>query len=279
MAIAYASIQTATSGGSSDTSVTVTKPTSLAAGDLMVFSIAADNSTTTTLTGWTFVGNGTPGDNRRIAVYFKIASSADAAASDFTATLGTSRFWLGAIIRATGSAVDIQSLTGIDTATNSHSFATGITPGQASSLLIMVTGFRSGSFTGSTQAIATSNPTWTERNDAVNGAGQGCNLNIATAIRTESTSTGAWSLTSSSSTDSYSIIMSFGASIDESVTLDAVALTGTPKEPVIAGDANVTIGVVSMTSTPKDPTSTQVDGKWSNTSKNAATNVTNTTKN
>lgn len=277
MAIAYGTIAQAT-GGSSET-LTVGKPTSLAEGDLMIFGLTTDAATAVTLSGWTSAGSQSPGSGRIFQVYFKIASSADAAASDFTATLGTSRFWAGFIIRATDSAEDVQSDTGTDAATNVPSYSIGITPGQTNSLLIFALAPDAAALTTSNYAIVTDNPTWTERADLTIVGGSGGTLAVATAIRSESTATGNFSANISSSADSAGIICSFGTSIDVTVNANLITVNYDVKGEDAQASQTVSMGTLTVNSTVNAEITLIVDDKWSNTSKNAGANLSNTGKN
>lgn len=85
-------------------SVTITKPTGLTVGDLMVATIAGeDNAALTTLSGWTALQTDTT-IAATVSVQYKIADSSDVAASNFTFTNSNSKNMAGAILRISGHA-------------------------------------------------------------------------------------------------------------------------------------------------------------------------------
>src|SRR5690349_11871893 len=110
MAVAFQSVQTASA---SSTTITITKPVSLAVGDLMVAHLvatgtSAQETATVSLTGWTAIsgtGQGDAGANTctRNLPHYKIADSSDVAASNFTFTWTASMALRGAIYRITGA--------------------------------------------------------------------------------------------------------------------------------------------------------------------------------
>src|SRR3989304_4129540 len=109
MAIAVpSSAVTDLSVGSTDT-VTITKPTGLAAGEIMVFILySGDTTTPNTLAGWTAIqaqnSSAVDGATNRVNLssFWKIASADDAAASNFAFTKSTASRFGGGILRITG---------------------------------------------------------------------------------------------------------------------------------------------------------------------------------
>jgi hypothetical protein len=95
------------------TTLTITKPTGLAVGDLMVAHLVRSdndqNSRTWSLSGWTSAvdtqGNDTGTSSSGMAALHKIADSGDVAASNFTFTVSSAAdFLAGAIYRIDGHA-------------------------------------------------------------------------------------------------------------------------------------------------------------------------------
>jgi len=168
--VLYQSSQTAT--GSAATSVTVTKPVSLAVGDVLVAvvaNVAGSTQTINTPTGWTSLGkNDTTFTSE--AAFYKIADAADVAASGFTFTFaGSVTSFVAGVARFNGNAP--SPLDGIDTANASST--TGITPTKTmGTTIILAAGWNGGGSTGSfgSYAIGTANPTWTEAFDTGAGA-------------------------------------------------------------------------------------------------------------
>lgn len=104
MAIAVPS-KTTQAYGSSAASIVFTKPTGLAEDDLMVAVVHTNDSPITPPAGWTLELSNSPVGNFVTHVYYKVASSADAAASNFTFGLdGSTIYRAGVLYRVTGYA-------------------------------------------------------------------------------------------------------------------------------------------------------------------------------
>jgi hypothetical protein len=177
MAIAYESVaETAIAAGNS---VVITKPSGLAVGDYMFAQIIGGNgaggAAITPPAGWTSYYNDTPalsGANVPCGVFYKLAESADVAASNFTFTLsntGATEYVGGCITRVSGyGIIDGASSRGpsADT-TGTISYVSGIDPVFPNALvLLFLFGGDNVDITGasfSSPAIATDNPTWTSR--------------------------------------------------------------------------------------------------------------------
>lgn len=214
MAVAVAS--SATTTYASVSSITISKPSSLAEGDLMVAFIHKIDGTNTTcsLTGWTTIH--TIDDTARTGDYgyvlYKIASSADAAASNFTFTLGETKITGGSIMRITdfNAVAPINtSNTGYDNINNTAQQTSGsVTPTENGLLLLCF--LEDGVVTNSGYFITNNNPSWTEivdQNDGSNGS-----MAIAWAYRPQLTDTGTWGCTSSGSSQSAMAIISIANS-------------------------------------------------------------------
>lgn len=269
MAVAFASVQ---STGATGTNVTITKPTSLAVGDLMVahlYKQASSSPTIDTLSGWTSLLN-TANGNSRTSVQYKIADSGDVAASNFTFTGGgTDAFMSGAIWRITGTAstpIDTNSTLNTWSGTSAD-IAMGITPARASNLLLILVG---GSGIGSDSdfsgyAIATSNPSWTEAYD-VNGTSNLSQIAGAYAIRPEITATGNVSFSSSGSASAgQACIISIQNILDATVSLDVATLASSAPEPTVTGGATVNLDVATLASVAPELNAGQAD--WSSQQK------------
>ena len=90
-------------GGSAATSCSISKPSGLTAGDLMVMSVAVEGSSTVlNPTGWTRRILQQESSNFSLCVFWKIATSADAAASSFTVNFGSSGKHSVGLTRITG---------------------------------------------------------------------------------------------------------------------------------------------------------------------------------
>lgn len=233
MAIAYQSIGTGpfTSADGADHKVTITKPSGLAEGDTMVLLVGGtlNSGDYVTPSGWTLLGkgghaSGTPSQVCVTAMYYKTASSGDAAASDFLITLTTidgttNEYMVGAIVRVTGTnPVVSASYFALQEDTNggtTNTYTNSITPGAADSLLIMGVLGRGGTTpTISGYAITTSDPTWTERYDTFVNDATDFSFAVATASRPQVTATGDSTAVFSSSVDySTGMIISIGETV------------------------------------------------------------------
>lgn len=192
----YQSVQTATT---SSTTLTITKPTSLAVGDLMVAHITAYGGSTVAssdwnvLSGWTRetdtnVADGPANTGVRTNTQYKIADSGDVAASNFTFTWGgSSTNLLGGILRITGAnpvdPIGSSNADSLQDATSPWSTNAPVTPAEANSLCLMFAATTGPGSSFSAYNFATDNPSWTEIYDtSVIGA--------AYATRTQTTSSG-----------------------------------------------------------------------------------------
>lgn len=198
MAVAVQSIsQLAFASRTATDNIVITKPTGLVAGDLMVAIIenGGETNTITPPTNWQEIITIAPG-SYYLTSYWKIADSSDAAATNFTFDTTTTAVSAAYMYRIDGHEPSnpIYSFNGTNVSNTANpSFAAAITPAANSLLILGFTGQNLGTpTTTSAYAIATSNPTWTERGD-INSLQS--ILSTATASRPESTSTGNFSCT------------------------------------------------------------------------------------
>lgn len=279
MATAYGSIATATqNSGTGTPSLTITKPASLAAGDLMIAILGIHGSATHyTASGWTevlFKSYGTP--SAAVTVLAKVASSGDAAASDFTFSIsGVDNIAkIGHIVRVTGNSFvgteNIQHDEDGSDFTTSHVYSGGVTPPLTSSLLIMGV-IMPDLVNFSSYAIANNNPTWTERADSEINSTQDMTLAVATAPFAVQSATGNYSLTSSGSGDTAAFLLCVTETTD--VTPAPAVIEGTLNivAPSVAAAANVAPSVITGAFSVEAPTVTLTPTKWSNPDKNLET--------
>jgi len=196
MAIAYESF--AETAIAASNSVVITKPTGLAVGDYMFAQIIGGNggggAAITPPANWTAYYNLTPslsGANTPCGVFYKEADSADVAASNFTFSLsdsGSQEYIGGGIVRVSGfgtiDGANTRTQTGGET-TGTITYASGIDPTFPDGLILLfMFGGDNASITGagfSSQAIATSNPTWTLRSS---GTSSGINPTMIRSLYT-----------------------------------------------------------------------------------------------
>lgn len=144
MAIAFESISS--TNAASGTSITLTKPTGLSVGDLMVMcSGFTQTSNLETKSGWTLAPtNGAADASNELNVQYRIADSADVAASNFVFTLSSSAPYAAFLYRISG-AVPTSDLLGDswgDSIENDETplftFSDPVTPTFSNSMLIAV---------------------------------------------------------------------------------------------------------------------------------------------
>lgn len=192
----------------------ITKPTGLAVGDLMVCILGGGAGSQTPPSGFSQLQNQfaqSSWGNNRLVVWTKIADSGDVAASNFTITFNADG--IGAMLRV----IDFNSSTPIPTSsivaldfqsTTTPSFGSSVTPTTAESLILFVLcgqKHSAGTYTASTYAIATDDPTWTESFDVsggTDGNGNEHQLSLASAPRTATSATGNSSATYSATISS-----------------------------------------------------------------------------
>lgn len=189
---AFQSVQSSDTGIQTSGTRNVTKPDNLAVGDLMIgFSTNNSGTGTTHPTGFTTLGTEDNTAGIRTQISYKIADSNDVAATDFQFT--TCGF--ASITRVTGHGGAGSIVYADAQQTNSASFSqAGLTPrdyGDSVLLMMYLTFVNGSSGTVANYAIATSNPSWSERDNYPGANSNGTAL--ATATRPEVTATGNFS--------------------------------------------------------------------------------------
>lgn len=255
------------------TTTVVTKPTGLAVGDLMIAQYTYRNfvESHTLPSGFTSVAS-IQCNNSWLSVSYKIATSADVAATDFTfTTSGSYQQWAG-IMRVTGfpiAAPITQSnsqgnLTGSSTA---GGFTTTVTPFANSMLILLMATSSAGgaAYTNpTTYSVVTDNPTWTELWDASTGTTM--SVAVAYATRSQTTATG-----NSNTNASYAggsgygwgaVLLAIGDSKDV-----AVSETATLTEVDTLGIGMKTADTVNLT----DNIDADDEKKWATTPKSSTT--------
>ena len=233
----------------SSSSVVITKPSGLAVGDLMVAHIATyTDPTVTNSSGFTTILSTAVSEGVRSHLAWKIATSGDVAASNFTFTLSDTVVSMGAIIAFTGHDATTPigasngSANGTDTTTIS---AAAITPPVADSMILFFSASR-GSITTtpyvSGHSIPTSNPTWTELYDTTTTIGSDLNHTLAYGIRTATTSTGTGTATQASSRKNCGQLVAISPAAD-------------------AGEV-ASIPLAEITTSGATPSAIKTDNKW-----------------
>lgn len=284
MALTYQSTQT--QNWTSASSVTITKPTSLAVGELMVCFITAQvtdiSSIDFTTGGWTEINSNDDGTECWRAGY-KLATSGDVAASNFSFGLGGTVYGAGSITRITDGIPDsgVNAKQKVTTAATTTANTLDITPSVPNSLLLFY-GWHAQNTPGthSNYAIATSNPSWTEAYDFSSTAPTPDYANfLAYAVRPETTSTGDFSVDCTATGGS---LFAFAVAISPvaSVTVSPAVLTATfsVQTPTVTGGAVVSPAVIALTANIQAPTVTTPTPDWINEDANSTISVINEDK-
>lgn len=290
-------IQSASAGTWANTgSVTITKPSGLAEGDLMLACIVASDDTGSTVTspstpsGWTA---GSPSLNSvgastllKMRTYYKEADAGDVAASDFTFGTITSGDWInGCILRITGAVNsspiykwDSDADT-TDDSTLSGSISVNTTVDNSLVLMFWAGRDSVGSPTTSGYTVSGTNPTWTERIDTSQNDDLTHLIAIATAtITTARTITSATATTSADVSDAFLLFFTIPEATTASVSLDALTLTSALPAPTPKGKATITLDALNLTGTLQNPTPAEVENTWVNEDRNADASLTNQPK-
>lgn len=273
MAITYENISTAGITGGL-TSIAVTKNTGLAVGDLMVAGvIKQDSSTISAPAGWTQISQSSP--DHTTACFYKVATSGDVAATDFTFTSTGATGDMGAfIIRISGHGAGGGIVFDSTNTTNNLTFTGGVTPVAANSLLIFFVTAQDSTISGNVDsyAITTSNPSWTERYESKDTAGTDTLISVATALRPEATATGDYTVTgpSGSSLALNGTLIAIAPQVDASLSPSAITVTTSVPTPSLSYGTSLSLGSVNATSSVPTPTLTTEDNPWSNQNKNSA---------
>lgn len=278
MAIAVASLATGSYGsGNPSYTTTITKPTGLAVGDLMVAFINGTNGTSgspsTVPSGFTLGRSQAYGFGTRnnFSTYYKIAASGDVAASNFTwgnSVTGGGSIG-GTLFRITGALANIDQSTSNDAGNTSSPAIGPITPTYPNSLLLfgVATDATSGSVAVGSYAIATSNPTWTEQVDTQTSTFAHA---IASAIRPEITDTGNWTATISGGGTYYVGMqtMSIAAIVDQAISPTFVSAAYEVVAPTIQQGQTASPTVLGATLSVVSP-AVKKSATWTNQSENA----------
>lgn len=245
MTVAYGSVSSATKshGGGSDT-LTITKPTGLAVGDFMIAGLFVNGSNADfDLTGWTSLIDSSQASNYGLNVLWKIADSADVAATNFSfqESANAGDGMAGFIVRITGSFTDADNLIASaainNSAISSHTFTPGITPNVVNTLLLMGSGI-TGTETQSAYAVANNNPTWTERVDVSINTTSDAGISLATASLSAIGATGDFSLTLSSSRQAIGFLIA----VTENTSVNG-------NHPILAMSSDLLGGTISVGTT------------------------------
>lgn len=274
-------VATKSSASGSAGDVTVTKPTSLAVGDMMIAFICsstggAGGEAHAGPSGWTKIAESVATNGSVLTVWAIIATSTETAATDFSWTsAGTNDTTVGAIFRITGTN-GFLSVSDNVVATAAAALATGgVTTKTTSTLLLLAgcdeaTGGADADFTA--YSVANNDPSWAEEYDIGNGGGLRANMGIASAAYPYTQATGSSSVTSDLGTsDVASALVAVTESINASASPAVLQLTAAPQAPTATGGATATVAApVSITASPQTPVASAAAATWVPRSKPAA---------
>lgn len=179
------------------TSLTITKPTGVVQNDLLVATLAARGSTSITApAGWTQVQQTNNGTNQTLAIFYRVASASDIAATNYNFNLSANIGVAGAILRYTGVdprfPIDVSATA---TGTSANATAPTVTTTVADTTVVRVAGIpNNGSITAFPPGTAS-------RVNLVQNPGGTANdtrLGVADAVQAAAGATGTAAFTNTS---------------------------------------------------------------------------------
>lgn len=273
--------QSSQSSSAATNAVAPSKPASLAVGDTMialVSALTADGSANTISApaGWTAEGQDTQGF-LTAAVFSKVATSSDVAAStfSFTAISASRMFAYVSRFTAASSADPVDQASKAKAASGTALSTAAITPtASMSTFLIMVASFEGsvGSNSVSGYAIASDNaPSWTEAYDStINpSGGQSMGLAMAYGSRTKTTASGSATATLANSAAYVIFVLNLVPSPLVPLSLSgSVSVSSVQYGPMSVGGLSASIGDASFEAVAPDWLNTaKSDADWTNISK------------
>lgn len=131
----------ATSATSTNTNLTINKPTGVVSGDVMIVNITSNNGGTPSLSGWNSLGTGIfNGSNLRATVLYKVAGGSEPSSYTFALGAGANDA-IGTIIAFSGvdntSPIDATGTMGLSTIAGATATAPGITTNSANAAVVM----------------------------------------------------------------------------------------------------------------------------------------------
>ena len=168
-------------------------------------------------------------------------------------------------------AITAGSRTRINSSTNTPTFTTGVTPSVANSYLIFVY-FSSYTHTVSSYAITTNNPSWTEITD-INEAGPDMTMALAYASRPETTATGNFTCTTSTTHDDhFGRLIVLSPRTDVNLSMPVIDVNVTLPAPSLTIDVNFTMPTIDVNVSLPIPTLTTSENTvWTEETKNSTT--------
>ena len=260
----------ATTATSTNTTLTINKPTGLVVNDLMIVNLAQgnNNSNAPTSSGWTSIdGRSLAGGTKRYgAVLYKIADATDVAASNFVFTMGSGTDSAsGAIIAFSGvdvtnpfdAASGIISVQGNQTAV----VATTTTTVTANSAIIML-----GQAVGSTPSwsgwTTTSPGTLTELFDVSQGSNTQTTVGGAWALKAATGATGTGGATLSFGERNGGILLALKPCVTNTITLSSAVGTNAQTRCINTAITNITYNTTGASGATFSGLPAGVSGNW-----------------
>lgn len=250
--VALVTVESTSSADFAEGALTITKPTGVAEGDLLLLFLSCSSSDSfSTPAGWTVIYNTTTGwsGTTDVYIYRRVADSSDVSASDYTFDVDDTAGELSAtMMRVSGfnTTTPVEGFTiASDTSTNTaRSHTISSTPTTSGSLLIGVARY-TGAFTTSTYS-STGSPSWTEVSDHTRSTVD--TVAVAYAQYNSTTEITNFSYTTSSETvDSDGAIFVVRTAVDS--TAENTLLTTTGSLPQSSGSADASADSTLLTTT------------------------------
>ena len=274
--VIQSSASTASAGPTS--TCTITKPTGLATGNLMLALLFTYEGTgalsVTDESGWTTIEGATSGFQGFKSMY-KVADAGDVAASNFTFDAsGSADKFSGIIYRITGfntaSPVTNYDLVAYATNSTNPTFACSVAPLLSDDLLIM--GFIGDTSNTSTTVsgynISGTNPTWTEDFEDTEGADHIASTAHATG-NSLSSITQFDVTTTNSCADNIGILIALAEQKSNTQTPSVISIVSSVQTPTLS--ISFTPSVVTSVVSVQAPTITLTGAKWTTPDKHSST--------
>jgi len=267
MAITYQSIQS--NNASSGTTVIVTKPVSLAVGDVMIASANSSNNAGISLpSGFTVVRSGTIDGVRSFTTAYKVATAGDVAAADFTFTANSSLGDMSASLLRFSTTLSFPSVPIINSI---NDYTIGLSSGPVSTHFIDCV-FANGSRSSSAQASSPAR-TWTERYDR---AAADNSTSIATAPNTVAETIASFSVTLSGSGNNSNVFMILAEVESPTTNISHLAVSLTLFGVVPSVNVNPHVSHIAITPTINGVNSRLKNPIWIDETKSSSTWVSET---
>lgn len=272
-------VESTANGTYAEGAITITKPTGLAVGDLLLglFGMVAGN-TMTVPSGWTALSNSTSTwglSNLDVAAMYKVADSSDVAASNFSFDVSDGTGALtGTLFRVSGfntSSISGGGASASDTSTSStRSHTIALTPTQTDCILFLAMGCQPNSTITVSSVSSTGSPTWNEVKNETISAGN-CWIGYAAYPSvTQITNVSATLNENTNRSDIY--LVAIRSQVDSSLSLTLTSTTQSAFAPTESAGTNISLTLTETTQTAFAPTGKGSSPTvWTNEAKGSTT--------